>query len=177
MGLGIWLWVTSLQWFMAAWKSLPRLYAASVFSAHAGAALLVLGVTGTGIWQQEVDRSVAVGDTIEISGFRLLYVKETGERGPNYDAKRAEIRIENKVASIFPEYRTYDIRRTATSEAAIYSSWSGDLYAAIGEGDGKRTALRVYYNPGIRFVWLGCLMMGLAGGFALMHLQRRKVTS
>jgi cytochrome c-type biogenesis protein CcmF len=173
MGLGIWLWVASLQWLTTHWKNLPRTYALSVFCAHAGAALLVLGITGTGIWQQEINAAAAPGDTFDIAGYRLIYVKESGQRGENYNVKRAEIRIEHKIISIFPEYRTYDIRHTATSEAAIYSTWSGDLYAAIGEGDGKRTALRVYYNPGIRFVWLGCLMMGLAGALALAHTRRR----
>jgi len=174
IGLGIWLWVASLQWLMAGWKSLPHLYVLSVFSAHAGVAVLVLGITGTGVWQQEIDHAIAPGEALDIAGYRLMYVRESGERGPNYDTKRAELRITNKMVSLFPEYRTYDIRRTTTSEAAIYSTWAGDLYAAIGEGDGKRTALRVYYNPGIRFAWLGCLMMGLGGIFALVHFKKRQ---
>jgi len=174
IGLGIWLWVVSLQWLIAGWKSLPHMYVASVFSAHAGVAILVLGITGTGIWQQEIDRATAPGDTFDIAGYRLTYVRENTERGANYDVKRAEIRITNKMTSLFPEYRTYDIRHTTTSEAAVYSTWAGDLYAVIGEGDGKRTALRVYYNPGIRFLWLGCLMMGLAGILALAHFKNRK---
>ncbi len=173
LGLGVWLLAASVQWLKIGWKILPRLYALSVFSAHAGAALLVLGITGTGLWQQEINAAAAAGDTFDIAGYRLIYVKESGDRGTNYDIKRAEIRIEHKLKSIFPEFRTYDIRRTNTSEAAIYSTWLGDLYAAIGEGDGKRTSLRLYYNPGIRFVWLGCLMMVAAGAFSLMHMRRR----
>lgn len=173
LGLGVWLFAASVQWLIVGWKILPRLYALSVFCAHAGAALLVLGVTGTGLWQQEINAAAAPGDTFDIAGYRLVYVKESGDRGANYDIKRAEIHIEHKVTSIFPEFRTYDLRRTNTSEAAIYSTWAGDLYAAIGEGDGKRTSLRVYYNPGIRFVWLGCLMMVAAGLFSLIHMRRR----
>jgi cytochrome c-type biogenesis protein CcmF len=174
IGLGVWLFSTSTTWLWAGWKSLPRAYALSVFCAHAGAALLVIGITGTGLWQKEINQIVSPGDTLDIAGYRLIYVKESGDRGANYDIKRAEIRIEQKILNIFPEYRTYDIRRTNTSEAAIYSTWAGDLYAAIGEGDGKHTALRVYYNPCIRFIWLGCLMMGAAGILSLSHIRKQR---
>jgi cytochrome c-type biogenesis protein CcmF len=174
LGFGFWLLVLSSQWLANGWKSLPRTYALSVFFAHAGVAMLVIGITGAGLWQEELNRNVSAGDKLDIAGYHLTYVGEETVRGANFDAKRAELSIEGKDIRLFPEYRSYDIRRSSTSEAALYSTWSGDLYAVIGEGDGEHTALRLYYNPAIRFVWLGCLMMGLAGAMSLAHIGKRR---
>ena len=55
-----------------------------------------------------------------------------------------------------------------TTEATIYSTVVADLYATIGEGD-KRNGwvLRIWYNPLIPWIWLGCLLMVLGGLFLL----------
>ncbi len=162
VGLGVWLFGCSLHWLKPSQRSAHRF---SIFLAHGGAAILVFGITGAGLWQQEISRTIATGDAIDIGGYHMTYKGEQKQRGDNYDARRGEFQVEayGKTTALFPEYRVYDIRRTETSEAAIHSTWGADLYAVIGEADGKRTSARIYYVPMIRFVWLGCLLMGLGG--------------
>lgn len=169
LGLGAWLFTCSVQWLMAGERSLHRL---SVFLAHGGAAVLVLGVTGAGLWQEEVTKTVAAGDRVDIAGYRLFYHGETATRGEGYSARQGIFTLEKhgrEITRLFPEYRIYDIRNAPTHEAAIHSTWPSDIYAVIGEAAGERTVARLYYVPMIRFVWLGCLLMTLGGAAAFLR--------
>lgn len=50
------------------------------------------------------------------------------------------------------------------TEAAISGGLTRDLYVALGEElDGGAWALRLYYKPFVRWIWLGGLFM-VAGG-------------
>lgn len=163
LGLGVWLFGCSVAWLKPSQKSAHRF---AVFLAHGGAAVLVIGITGAGLWQQERSFTAAQGDAIDIGGYRVTYQGEKNVRGENYDARRGEFSVERHgkpVTSLLPEYRVHDINRTPTSEAAIYSTWGADLYAVIGEANDKKTSARLYYVPMIQYVWLGCLMMAIGG--------------
>jgi cytochrome c-type biogenesis protein CcmF len=178
IGLGVWLLASSFQWLLAGWKTSPLLYVLSVFCSHTGVAVFVLGITGTGLWQQEVNRSMATGEQLDIAGYSVTYVQETMQRGGGYDARRAELRVEKDgkfITTLLPEYRHYDIRRTATSEVSIHSNWRGaDLYAAIGESNDTHTAVRLYYNPLVQYIWIGCILMVAGGLLAFVHSRRRQ---
>lgn len=164
--LSVWLAVCSVQWVR---KQGIGLASMPVFLGHLGAAILIAGITGASVWKQEAERGISVGESIEIAGYRLMYEKQSFEDTPNYKAKHARFRATNSsgqfIASLTPQYRMYAIRKTATSTASIHSTLWYDLYAVIGESsaDGKRTAVRVYYNPLVNLIWLGCLLMALGG--------------
>lgn len=165
IALCVWLAAASAQWLRGERKAWP------VFLGHMGAALVIAGVTGAGVWKQEAERAVAVGDAIDIAGYHLVYEMQAFEDTGDYHAKIGRFRIadthEGYIGTLAPEYRIFAIRKTATSTAAIHSTLFYDLYAVIGETseDGRRTAARIYYNPLVNLIWLGCLTMA-AGGFA-----------
>ncbi len=61
-----------------------------------------------------------------------------------------------------------------TTEAAIRSTFAGDLYAVIGEPDGQGGyAVRLYDKPLIGWIWLGCLVMVLGGAISLSDRRLR----
>lgn len=172
LGLGAWLFICSVQWLMTGSRSAHRL---SVFLAHGGLGVLVMGVTGAGLWQQEVSGNLAAGNIAAIGEYRLMYQGEESARGDGYDVRRGTfvmLKDNKRIATLSPEYRVYDIRKTPTHEAAIHSTWGADIYVVIGETDGEKTGVRIYFVPMIRFVWLGCVLMALGGLVALMG--RRK---
>jgi cytochrome c-type biogenesis protein CcmF len=51
------------------------------------------------------------------------------------------------------------------TEAAIDPGLTRDLYVALGEpvGANEAWAMRIYYKPMIRWVWLGAALMTLGG--------------
>ena len=106
------------------------------------------------------------GDSEELAGYRFQFDGVVDHPGPNYTAQRAEIRVfrgDRQVAVLFPEKRLYPIQSQPMTEAAIDVGFTRDLYVALGEpiGDGS-WALRLYYKPLIRWIWLGPAIMAWA---------------
>ena len=62
----------------------------------------------------------------------------------------------------------------ATPEAGIHASWRGDLYAVIGDQlkDGAYS-IRLYFNPLVRLIWLGALVMFFGGAVSLSDRRLR----
>jgi cytochrome c-type biogenesis protein CcmF len=168
--LAAWLAASSLQYLRTRAAG-----AASVFLGHLGVAVMVAGITGVGLWKQESERMVANGDIVTIAGYRLAYEAQPFARAANYAVSRGKFTVSNEagrtLSVLTPEYRMYDIKQTATSEAAIYSIPLSDLYAVIGESspDGSKVAARFYYVPMIHFIWLGFVLMALGGALAIVQ--------
>ena len=60
------------------------------------------------------------------------------------------------------------------TEAAIDGRLLRDVYVAIGEPlDNNQWAVRVYYKPFVRWLWLGALVMALGGGVAMTDKRYR----
>ena len=62
-----------------------------------------------------------------------------------------------------------------TTEAAIYSMISGDLYVVIGEESvGGGWSVRAYVKPLITWIWFGAMLM-MIGGFISLTDRRLRV--
>ena len=101
-------------------------------------------------------------------------------RGPNYDALRGEFvvtRNQRRVVTLHPEKRTYRVQQNPMTEAAIDPGFTRDLYVALGEplaGGNGAWAVRIYYKPFIRWIWLGALVMALGGLLAATDKRYRR---
>ena len=145
---------------------MPRgLYAMTI--AHVGMAVFVVGVSITNQFSIEKDVRLAINEPLVLDNlqFTLLALKKAS--GANYEAHRAEILIEQNgevVTSLYPEKRVYRVQRNPMTEAAIDPGFTRDIYIALGEPLGDNAwAVRLYYKPYIRWIWLGGLMMVFAG--------------
>jgi cytochrome c-type biogenesis protein CcmF len=73
-----------------------------------------------------------------------------------------------------PEARMFSSPPTNTSEAAIQTSWDGQLYTVIGEPDGQgRWQLRLWWKPAVTLIWFGGGLVALGGLIALVGRLRR----
>jgi cytochrome c-type biogenesis protein CcmF len=72
------------------------------------------------------------------------------------------------------EKRIYTVQRMPMTEAGIDPGLTRDLYVALGEplGDGS-WAVRLYYKPYVRWIWLGGLMMTVGGLLAAADRRYR----
>ena len=78
------------------------------------------------------------------------------------------------VTRLEPAQRIYDMPPEPTTEAGIHASWRGDLYVVLGdEQTAGGYAVRVYFNPLVRFIWLGAVAMFLAGAVSLSDRRLR----
>jgi cytochrome c-type biogenesis protein CcmF len=78
------------------------------------------------------------------------------------------------IAELQPSKRLFDTPRQATTEAGIHASWSGDLYLVLGDEltDGG-FVVRAYFNPLVRFIWLGAIVMAVGGILSLLDRRLR----
>jgi cytochrome c-type biogenesis protein CcmF len=136
--------------------------------AHLGVALFVVGVTMVSNYGIEKDIRVSPGGRYELEGYTFVFDGVSSLRGPNYRADRGHFRVlegDEEVAVLEPEKRTYLVQTRPMTEAAIDPSLLRDLYVSLGEpvGGGGDWAVRLYYKPFVRWIWLGAIFMGLGG--------------
>ena len=152
---------------------------ANAFSAplaHAGLAVMLLGILAATQWRAEIVVAVAPNQQINIAGISLRYDGLREIDGPNYRAEQARLTYltgRHQGTHIFPERRFYEAERAQTTEAAITTDMTGHLYAVVGETSGDKRVLRLWYHPYVAFIWLGALLMALGGSFALVTRLRR----
>ncbi len=147
--------------------------------AHAGLAVVIAGMTGAGVWKVERIQVMAPGETIRVAGFDYTFEGARVVSGPNYSAIRGSLAVHrdgHPVVTLRPEKRTYSVERQQTTEAAIHTTFWGDLYAVIGDPSGTDGAFvtRIYFNPLVAWMWGGTLIM-VAGGLVSLTDRRHRV--
>ncbi len=157
--------------------NLPRsMYGTAL--AHFGVGLLVVGIVGTSAYRTEKVLVMKPNDKVEIAGYELTYKGVAPHRGPNYREQVGAIDVARKgkfLLTLHPAKRIYDAPPQPTSEAGIYASWQGDLYTVLGDAQKEDGgfAIRVYFNPLVRFIWIGAVLMFIAGGISLSDRRLR----
>ncbi len=156
--------------------NLPR-SAWGSFLAHVGVGVMVIGIVGTTAWQSEKIVPMKRGDTAEIAGYRVMLKGIENRRGPNFGEEAGFFEVpRDGGAPILLEAtkRLYDAPRQPTTEAGIHAALLGDLYVILGDAqtDGSY-AVRLYFNPLVRFIWLGAVLMFIGGAFSLSDRRLR----
>ncbi len=145
--------------------------------AHAGLAVILLGITISEAFTSEKLVVMAPGDTADVAGYSFTFEGVAPVAGPNFTAVRGFFTVREGDAiltSLTPEDRVYANPPMNTTEAAIYPLFSGDLYAVVGEAAGAgRWSVRLYFKPMISAIWLGALMMMIGGILSLSDTRLR----
>ena len=147
-------------------------------SAHIGLAVLVAGITLVSFQETERDLRMAPGDVADVGGYQFEFRTLENVRGPNYMSKMAVFPVTRDGDLVHPglaaEKRTYNASGQVMTEAAIDAGLMRDLYVALGEPlDDTAWAVRIYYKPGVRWIWLGALIMAFGGALALLDRRYR----
>ena len=157
-------------------KMLPR-SAYGTLLAHFGIGLMTVGIVATTAYQTEKILVMKPGAKVEVAGYELTFKGTNPQRGPNYkeDVAKFEVASGGSLVTVLePAKRVYDAPPQPTTEAGILASWLGDLYVVIGDAQGQGAyAVRAYFNPLVRFIWLGALIMFLGAGISLSDRRLR----
>jgi cytochrome c-type biogenesis protein CcmF len=157
-------------------RNLPRSTWGTML-AHFGVGLAVIGIAATSAYRVETIAALKPGEHIETAGYTLTFKDARKAKGPNYteDVITLEVsRGDQPVTVLTPAKRLYDAPPMPTTEAGILASWRGDLYAVVGDPqEGSGFAFRIYFNPLVRFIWLGALIMFVGGGISLSDRRLR----
>ena len=190
IGLSVWLMVGSfaelyqrgafrkvpLKTSVARLAGLPRSVWSTAF-AHFGIGVTMLGIVSVTAFETETIIAMKPTETVVVGDYTLRHEGYVSITGPNYTSRGAKLSILKNgaiVAIASPEKRFYPARQTPTSEASIHTFWFSQLYIALGdaEPDGAIT-LRIWWKPLITLIWLGAVVMALAGAFSLSDRRMR----
>jgi len=154
-------------------------YSISMIIAHLGIGLLILGITGSSVWQKEKITRMKINDETKIEKYNIVFKKINEIKESNYVALQGNFLIydekKNIIAKLKPEYRFYPITNNFTTEASIHTNLFRDLYIVLGEGNlGDGWVVRIYYNPLVMWIWIGALVIFL-GGITSININLRKL--
>ena len=166
--------------FLACWvisnivfkqNNIPK-FSKSMVMAHIGISLLILGVTGSSVWQKEKIIRMKVNDETIIHNYNIIFKEIKEVVGKNYIALQGNFWIYNNKKSIItklnPENRFYPVTNNSTTEASIHTNLLRDLYIVLGDGNEKDGwVVRVYYNPLVVWIWIGAFVIFLGGLFSI----------
>ena len=135
---------------------------------------------------QERTLNLQVGDSAQVGHltFRLDGVREQGAdpaAGRNFISAFADVSLVaadgGVQATLAPERRFYPVRGDSTTEAAIRTTWLGDVFLAFNtQAPDGGYVLTLSWRPLIPWLWLGAVLMvlgGLCGLAASIRRQRR----
>ncbi len=172
--------------------NLPRAAWGSAI-AHFGVAVTVAGIVGSSAWQSESIRAMRPGDSADIAGWRVTFMRTTLEKGPNYTVRRGHFEArhgDGTARTMSPGKRHYASTGTITTEAAIITTGLADLYLTIADpADGSAQggdprflfeapsdaawAVRITHNPLVAWIWVGAGIMALGGAISLSDRRLR----
>jgi cytochrome c-type biogenesis protein CcmF len=144
--------------------------------AHAGLGLTVIGIVATSAWREEQVVVLRQGERATIAGYELSFRGVAPRQGPNYQEVVGLLTVTRDgapVTELQPSKRAFDTPRQTTTEAGIHVGWRGDLYVVLGdEQNAGGWVVRLYFNPLVRLIWLGAIVMALGG---LLSLSDRRL--
>lgn len=144
----------------------PRGRFAVAHVGHLGMALLLVAIAGTS-FGSEFSGPISVGDVVEVADHRVeLRSIETGE-GDRYIFVRSVFDVDG--AEITPEIRAYEEQATPVSEPVLRWGLRDDVVVATSLlfPDEETVAVSVFVRPLATWVWVGALLIGIAGLVAL----------
>ena len=157
-------------------RNLPR-SAFGTMLAHAGVGLAVIGIVSTTAWRSEAILAMKPDETADIAGYTLAFKGVEERQGPNYSERAGLFAVSRNgaaVTELTPSKRAFSVERSTTTEAGIHVSWRGDLYAVLGDPlKNGAYSVRLYFNPLVRLIWLGALVMFFGGAVSLSDRRLR----
>ena len=145
--------------------------------AHLGAAVALSGMAFESAFTREVLVAARPGESHAIGPYSIRFVGAEPIAGPNWTAVEAELTATRGSGSVtlHPQSRMFPTPPTETNEAAILTSWNGQLYTVIGNGDGEgRWQLRLWWKPFVTLIWFGGAMIAFGGLLSLVGRVRRE---
>ena len=149
--------------------------------AHLGIGILILGITGSSVWQKEKIVNMKVSNKTKIERYNVVFKEIEEIVGPNYLALQGNFLVlgekKNVIAKLKPQKRYYPITNNFTTEASIHTNLLRDLYIVLGDGNpNDGWIVKIYYNPLVVWIWIGALIIFFGGVVSTNnHLKKIKI--
>ena len=151
------------------WQSLAAVLAArrrpyAGFVIHLGFVCLAIGVTGSSLGTRRHEVILKPGETVNWSGRSIRFEQLVQRELPDKFIAEANLLVSLPGKSpvlLQPAQHFHRLQEEWTTEVAIHSTWSGDFYAILHNGEtGEAVSLTLVINPGDALVVAGRLDYG-----------------
>jgi cytochrome c-type biogenesis protein CcmF len=150
----------------------PRGRTLAAHLAHLGIVLVLFGGAASSLGT-DFEGAVGVGDRVDVGPYTVR-VDEIGTgEGDRYSSVGATVSLLRNgtvVDSLRPEIRAYEEQPLPIPEPALRSTLRDDVVVSISRvtEDASRVWLSVFLRPMVLWVWIGSLLLALAGLIALL---------
>ncbi|MEE9271782.1 MAG: heme lyase CcmF/NrfE family subunit [Robiginitomaculum sp.] len=153
--------------------------------AHLGIAIFMAGVTAMSVWAKDDAKVLKIGESMQLGGYEFTLASVTSGQRDNYSYSSSMVKVskkERKVGTLKSEirqYPNYGRDGMGTTEAGIQVRPMRNLYVGVSKGkDSESFVVRAYVHTMVVWIWVGALMMALAGFVSLLGrpLGRRRKT-
>jgi cytochrome c-type biogenesis protein CcmF len=149
-------------------KVRPRRRLMVAYLAHLGFVLVLAGAAGSALGEDFIG-TLAPGDQIEVGGHTLRLEEVITGETERFLFVRSTFTVDGEDTMV-PEIRAYERQPLPISEPALRSNLAGDLIVATSRlnEDGVTVNISVFSRPLVWLVWLGAVLITLAGMLALV---------
>ncbi len=151
--------------FLKAVGSHRRRYGAHIV--HLGIVLMAVGITGSSLYQEEVQVALAPGEQIGVGTYTLQYQDLVSAELPDRQRFAAVVDVsrgDRQLATLQPEKSFHWNVEQWVTEVAIRSTLKEDLYLILaGVDEGGLASFQILINPLVAWLWIGGGTL-LAGG-------------
>ncbi len=148
------------------------------FIAHMGIAICMAGITAMSVWAVDSAKVLKKGESMTVSGYEFTLKNITPGAEQNFQKLVSEVEVRRKnrkIGTLKSERRFYNVRQMITTEAGIQVRPMRNLYVGVGEGDAEKGwVVRAYVHPLVNWIWLGALLIALAGFVSILDKDRLK---
>ncbi|MHB8971070.1 MAG: heme lyase CcmF/NrfE family subunit [Pirellulaceae bacterium] len=143
---------------------------------HLGFTCLAVGIAGSSLGSIRENVTMREGETISWSGY-TVHLAKTRELAVA-DTLIGDVQLEfsrngENVCTLFPAQHFHRQQNEWTTEVAIHSTWSRDLYTILLGAAGLRKAdLTFVLNPLVRWIWLGSWLFVVGAAARLWPASR-----
>lgn len=151
------------------------------YTIHLGVILMAIGIIGIEMFQSETQKSLAVGESIQLAGYTVRY--DSLAQFPASDGRwvtRAVMSVFRDgqfVTELYPRYDVYSDGQPMTIPG-VRSTLADDLYVLLVNWEGVTSQIapfKVYHNPLVNWLWLGSFVFILGTLIAAWPEEEREV--
>lgn len=130
--------------------------------AHFAVGLTAIGIALSSGYEQDKLVALKVNESTSIHNIPIAFTELQGQRGGNFMAQTAILSTDK--GQLKPEKRFFITQKIIHPETAIKSRGLDHLYVTLGDRyDNDSWGFRLSYKPWINLMWLGFVLLGLAG--------------
>lgn len=141
------------------------------YTIHLSIVMMIVGIAGSNIYNQEFTKTLKPGQSIEISGYTVEYdglmEKTVGKNSVVF----ADVNVTNQdgvSTRLNPEKVFYPTTEQPSTEPAIWSTWTEDFYVILAGWEQDYTVtFKFNINPLVKWLWSGGYLLIVGSIFAL----------